>query len=79
MIDTELLMKLRNEKNKLSGKFEAYSEIVDIAIVNSRKCIDEHYNSEAEVWLSIATVCNNKRRELINKLDDLTRQLSQMG
>ena len=79
MIDTELLMKLRNEKNKLSGKFEAYSEIADIAIDNTRECIDKHYNSEAEVWLSIATVCNNKRHELINKLDDLTRQLSQMG
>lgn len=79
MIDAELLMKLRNEKNKLSGKFEAYSEIADIAIDNTRECIDKHYNSEAEVWLSIATVCNNKRYELINKLDDLTRQLSQMG
>ena len=79
MIDTELLMKLRNEKNKLSGKFEAYSEIADIAIANTRECIDKHYNSEAEVWLSIATVCNNKRHELINKLDDLTRQLSQIG
>ena len=79
MIDTELLMKLRNEKNKLSGKFEAYSEIADIAIDNTRECIDKHYNSEAEVWLSIATVCNNKRHELINKLDDLTRQLSQMS
>lgn len=79
MIDTELLMKLRNEKNKLSGKFEAYSEIADIAIVNYRECIDKHYNSEAGVLLSIATVCNNKRCELINKLDDLTRQLSQMG
>ena len=79
MIDTELLMKLRNEKNKLSGKFEAYSEIADIAIDNTRECIDKHYNSEAEVWLSIATVCNNKRHELVNKLDDLTRQLSEMG
>ena len=79
MIDTELLMKLRNEKNKFSGKFEAYSEIADIAIDNTRECIDKHYNSEAEVWLSIATVCNNKRHELINKLDDLTRQLSQIG
>ena len=79
MIDVELLMKLRNEKNKLSGKFEAYSEIADIAIDNTRECINKHYNSEAEVWLSIATVCNNKRHELINKLDDLTRQLSQIG
>lgn len=79
MTDAELLMILRNEKNKLSGKFEAYSEIADIAIVNTRECIDKHYNSEAEVWLSIATVCNNKRHELVNKLDDLSRQLSQIG
>ena len=79
MIDVELLMKLRNEKSKLSGKFEAYSEIADIAIDNARECIDKHYNGEADVWLSIATVCNNKRHELVNKLDDLTRQLSQIG
>ena len=79
MTDTELLMKLRNEKNRLSGKFEAYSEIADIAIDNTRECIDKHYNSEAEVWLSIATVCNNKRHELVNKLDDLSRQLSEIG
>ena len=79
MIDTELLMKLRNEKNKLSGKFEAYSEIADIAIDNTRECIDKHYNSEAEVWLSIATVCNDKRHEFINKLDKLTRQLKEIG
>ena len=79
MIDAELLMKLRNEKNKLSGKFEAYSEIADIAIANCRECIDKHYNSEAEVWLSIATVCNEKRHGLIDKLDDLTKQLKEIG
>ena len=73
---TDIEMKSRDEKNKLFGEFEAYSEIADIAIDNARECIDKHYNSEADVWLNIATVCVEKREKIISKLEELKKQLA---
>ena len=76
---TDIEMKSRDEKNKLFGEFNAYSEIADMAIANCEECISKHYDGESEVWLNIATVCVEKREKIISKLEELKKQLKEIG
>ena len=78
MIDGKTLFELRDKRNNINGKFEAYNSIARMAVDNARLCIEEDQADTAETWIKLGEYCNRKIYECKKQLEDLEVALNRM-
>ena len=78
MIDGKTLFELRDKRNNINGKFEAYDGIARMAVDNARLCIEEGRVGTAETWIKLGEYCNRKISECREQLEDLEVALNRM-
>ena len=78
MIDSKTLFEVRDKRNNINGKFEAYSDIHRMAVLNAEQCIENNNLDVAETWITIANYCNRKVSECKEQLEDLEATLNRM-
>ena len=61
MIDGKTLFELRDKRNNINGKFEAYDGVARMAVDNARLCIEEGRADTAETWIKLGEYCNRKK------------------
>ena len=78
MIDGKTLFELRDKRNNINGKFEAYNSIARMAIDNARLSIANGQLDVAETWINLVKHCNRKVAECKEQLEDLEVALNRM-
>ena len=78
MIDSKTLFKLRDKRNNIKGKFEAYDGIARMAVDNASLCIETGRVDVADAWITIAEYCNRKVSECKVQLEDVEAALLKM-
>ena len=78
MIDGKTLFELRDKRNNINGKFEAYNSIARMAVDNARLCIEEGRADTSETWIKLGEYCNRKISEHREQLEDLEVALNRM-
>ena len=78
MIDGKTLFELRDKRNNIKGKFEAYDGVARMAVDNARLCIKEGRADTAETWIKLGEYCSRKISECKKQLEDLEVALNRM-
>ena len=78
MIDGKTLFELRDKRNNINGKFEAYDGIAHMVVDNARLCIEEDQADTAETWIKLGEYCSRKISECREQLEDLEVALNRM-
>ena len=78
MIDGKTLFELRDKRNNINGKYEAYDGVARMAVDNARLCIEEGRADTAETWIKLGEYCNRKISECREQLEDLEVALNRM-
>ena len=78
MINSKALFELRDKRNNINGKFEAYDGIARMAIDNARLSIASGQLDVAETWINLGEYCNRKVSECKEQLEDLEATLDRM-
>ena len=78
MIDSKALFELRDQRNNINGKFEAYDGIARMAVDNARLSIANEQLDVAETWIKLGEYCNRKISECREQLEDLEAVLNKM-
>ena len=78
MIDSKALFELRDKRNNINGKFEAYDGIARMTVDNARLSIANGQLDVAETWINLGEYCNRKIAECKEQLEDLEVALNKM-
>ena len=78
MIDGKTLFELRDKRNNINGKFEAYNSIARMAIDNARLSIANGQLDVTETWIKLGEYCSRKISECREQLEDLEVALNRM-
>lgn len=78
MIDSKTLFELRDKRNNIKGKFEAYDGVARMAVDNASLCIEKGRVDTADTWITIAEYCNRKVSECKAQLEDVEAALLKM-
>ena len=78
MINSKTLFELRDKRNNINGKFEAYDGIARMAFDNARLSIANGQLDVAETWINLGEYCNRKVSECKEQLEDLEATLNGM-